>query len=952
LGGTLQGQTEEVTFRFRPPGPATNVYLAGTFNGWAPDKDRMTDEDGDGVYEITLDLAPGRYEYKFVADGTWYTDESASDFAPDGFGGRNSVLYVGGAAPEPKETYPITFRYAPSGPGPHNVFLAGTFNGWAPDKDRMTDEDGDGVYEITVQLAPGRYEYKFVVDGTWYTDETAGEFAPDGFGGRNSVLRVEPGGAVSSGPAATGKLHRVRFTYTPPRKPQKIFLAGSFNDWNPTATPMEDPDGDGTYEVTLILPGGSYPYKFVVDGNWVQDPKATESVPDGFGGQNSVVRVDDRFPEIRLEEGDGEIFTEGLGHRRTLAERNILSDTEVLFRTRAYRGDVEGVDLAVRTDGTWERLGMEPFSSDATFTHYEALLTSAEPLGIIRYAFVFRDGPREVWLGADGIRDDPSGLTPFVLDPATAEHLRVPEWARDAVIYQIFPERFYNGDPGNDPDFKEWYYEGKRRLPRVGPYNGEYYHLVKDWYDVSGLQKSPYRSDGKPDYFSFYGGDLAGVMEKLPYLADLGITAIYFNPIFQARSNHKYDAADYRKIDPHFGDAELFAELVRKAHELGIRIILDTVFNHTGDTHWAFQDCVKNGPKSRYWNWYEWKKWPLPDPIPPDFKPIDYYACWWGFGSLPELNFDLSRPNPDENPIQEIADAQPNMEVVRELLDTVRYWIETFDVDGFRLDVPNEVPFWFWKLFAQEVRRLKPDAYIVAEIWGDASEWIRPDLVDATMNYRYFRDPVLSWIAHGKGSAADFDRALAPGRFAYPPQSQQVMMNLLGSHDTPRFLTEAGGDVRRLMLAALFQMTYVGIPHVYYGDEVAMEGGKDPDCRRPFYWKWEEEPERRRVHDHYRRLIRLRREHAALRRGAFRTLLADGPVYAYARWNAEEALVVVLNNSPEEREVRIPLGEVSSLAQEGAYRDLLEGGAVPAVGGELSVVLGPYSGRVLQAPGE
>ncbi len=286
--------------------------------------------------------------------------------------------------------------------------------------------------------------------------------------------------------------------------------------------------------------------------------------------------------------------------------------------------------------------------------------------------------------------------------------------------------------------------------------------------------------------------------------------------------------------------------------------------------------------------------------------------------------------------------------MVDHLIGAASYWIRDLDVDGLRLDVPNEVPYWFWTEFTTTLRGIKPDLYIIAELWGDASDWIRPNMVDATMNYRYFREPVLKWIGRGEGTAASFGRELAPGRSVYPPQSQQVMMNLIDSHDTERFLRETKGDTRRLMLAATFQMTYVGAPHIYYGDEVAMDGGADPDCRRPFYWRYEDEPARVQVHDHYKRMVALRHELPALRRGSFTELLADGQVYAYARRLGDETVVVVLNNQDQPVSVTVPVGVLAGLPEQAGFADVLANVSVLATGGALEVSLEPVSGKVLR----
>lgn len=1048
--GALTGATTAtggVLFRHRAPG-ARDVFLAGSFNNWSTSQDRMTDPDGDGVFAITLPLTSGTYQYKFVADGNWKTDETAAGFVDDGFGGKNSVVEVaadgkvvdaagsagagapgagtggvtgnaatgtgaaaGNAAGGVGAGAPIdvTLRYQPVISGDRDIFVAGSFNGWLADRDRLTDTDGDGVFEITLSLPPGRYEYKYVVQGTWMTDENAAEFADDGFGGKNSVLFV---GAAAQPMDAEG-LFNVTFRHTPGGRPNTIVLAGTFNDWSTGATPMTDAEGDGTYEVTLVLPGGEYQYKFVVDGNWTTDLSAEGFADDGFGGKNSVIRVDARLSSVDMEVGDGSIFTDGISHQGSLAERNILSERLVTLRTKAYKNDVEGVILVwSENGGAWQTVLFTAFSDDVSMDHLEANLESTGALGRVEYGILYKDGDTALWLGESGFVEGkgsaagadlraalgggtdgrtggpggpaglagslslpnettaallatrPDGFVPFAFDPATAPRFETPAWVRDGIFYQIFPDRFLNANEKNDPKFDQWYYEGKTRLPRVGKHNGEYYHFVEDWNDITGLTTSPYRSDGRPDYFSFYGGDIEGVRQKLGYLRDLGITIIYFNPVFEAKSNHRYDAASYENIDPKLGTNDEFRKFVDEAHALGIRVILDTVFNHTGNSHWAFKDCVEKGKDSPYWNWYEWKKWPLP--TSGEFKAEDYYECWWGFGDLPDVNFDLKNAKTVENGIADIEKATPNQEVVDYLLESTRFWLTELDVDGLRLDVPNEVPYWFWKLFAAEVKKAKPDAYIIAELWGDASATVGPGMFDATMNYRYFRDPVTKWLAQGKGSAAEFDRELAPGRFVYPPQAQQAMMNLLDSHDTVRFRTQAGGDTRRLRLATLFQMTYVGAPHIYYGNEVAMEGGGDPDCRRPFPWASVDEPDRKETLAWFTQLTALRKGSEALRRGAFKTLLAEGPIYAYARQAGDETIVVVLNNSDRAVEVDVPVGAVvgdggtlttlvgnagvgaGAGAGTGSGARATQGGASSAAaGGKVRVSLGPLSGEVL-----
>jgi glycosidase len=719
---------------------------------------------------------------------------------------------------------------------------------------------------------------------------------------------------MSEGTASDAGLKKVTFTFTPTGHYEQVFLAGTFNGWSTDATPMQRKGN--RFEISLPLPMGDYQYKFVADGQWITDEKAERFHPDGYGGRNSVVVVDESFQPWDMARGDGDMMTEGLRHSDDAWERSLSPDGTITIRARAWMGDVEMVTL------TWHDIKdslpglarpcppgmgnpMVLVDSDGTYDYYGIQVG----LPSFYYYFTFIDGPMRVILDEKGVRDaSERDIRPFHFDASQVAAFSTPDWVKDAVIYQIFPERFANGNSANDPDFSEWYYEGLTTLPPSGKTNGEYFHLITDWYDVAGLNVSPYKTDGKPDWNSFYGGDIAGVRQNLDYLEDLGITAIYFNPIFEAKSNHKYDAADYMKIDPHFATNEEFAAFVADCHGRGIRVIIDLAINHTGHTFWAFVDARERGRESEYWDWYEWKQWPIPgNKVWTPANASDYYDCWWNFGQMPNLNFDLAHAGQDEQKIKDIADAQPNWPVVNHLLEMAEYWLEEADVDGYRLDVASDVPFWFWELFRERVKQTKSDAYIVGELWGASPEWINGKYFDATMNYKFFRDPVLAFIARGDITAPEFDRALAPGRLIYQQEGVQVMMNLLASHDTERFLTTAGGDVRRLKLALLFGMTYVGAPTVYYGDEVAMVGGGDPDCRRPFYWKWPDEAERVGLHDYCRNLIRLRQEHRCLARGDFRTLLAEGTVFAYHRSVPGDEAIILLNAGTEETMVSVPV---------------------------------------------
>lgn len=438
-----------------------------------------------------------------------------------------------------------------------------------------------------------------------------------------------------------------------------------------------------------------------------------------------------------------------------------------------------------------------------------------------------------------------------------------PEWVKHAVFYQIFPERFENGDRANDPE------------------------NVQPW-------------GTPPTSNNFLGGDLRGIIKRLDYLADLGITAIYLNPIFQASSNHKYNTYNYYRIDPHFGNLATFHELIEQAHRKDIRIILDGVFNHCGRGFFAFHDLLENGQASPYANWFHVRSWPVNayvDQVPPN------YRCWWNVRSLPEFNTD-------HGPVR------------RYLLDVARYWIEQ-GADGWRLDVPNEIADHdFWREFRRVVKQTNPDAYIVGEIWEDAQPWLDGTQFDAVMNY-LLRDLCRDFLAHERIDSHTFATGVEDLLQRYPQEATQAQLNLLGSHDTARFLTEAGGAVHKLFPTILLQMSLPGAPCIYYGDEIGMAGEKDPHCRACFPWErgaWNEQ-----VYSWVRRCIALRHRYPALRTGAFRTLRAAPAtrLYAFARWDEEHRIVVVLN--PDERPASINLSCPEVLPGEGSLRDAVSG---------------------------
>jgi glycosidase len=407
----------------------------------------------------------------------------------------------------------------------------------------------------------------------------------------------------------------------------------------------------------------------------------------------------------------------------------------------------------------------------------------------------------------------------------------VPAWVKDAIFYQIFPERFANANPRNDP-------------PKVEPWGA--------------LPKSK----------SYFGGDLQGIINKLDYIQSLGVNCLYLNPIFESNSNHKYHAKDYLKIDPAFGDEKVFKQLVDGCHSRGIRIILDAVWNHSGTDFFAFEDIKKNGKKSKYVKWFNIYSFPVGPPSKPN------YECWWNLGDLPKL-------------------MTHNPEVRDYLYKVTEKWMK-FGIDGWRLDVPNEIPHPFWIEWRKLVKRLNPDAYIVGEIWDDATPWLKGDQFDAVMNYR-FRKACLDFFVHEKTTSSEFGNALQTTLRSYPQEANYAMQNLLGSHDTERFLTLCKGDKQRMKLAWLFQMTYLGAPMIYYGDEIGMEGGKDPDCRRTMIW--DEAKQDRELLAEMKKLIQMRNENPVFTNGDFEIVeMNNRHLFVFTRQFKNHQAVVVLNN--------------------------------------------------------
>ncbi|MCT4612540.1 MAG: glycoside hydrolase family 13 protein [Clostridia bacterium] len=442
---------------------------------------------------------------------------------------------------------------------------------------------------------------------------------------------------------------------------------------------------------------------------------------------------------------------------------------------------------------------MEVEAEDELFKYYVAEVNPEDCNNRVGYIFKIIEDEETYYYGSRGLNH----ISEISLEEMRKEIFnfpyvnnvdihRVPKWVKNATFYQIFVERFSNGDPSINPD------------------------NIVSW-------------DAEPKWDNFFGGDIRGIINNLSHIEDLGITALYLTPVFKATTNHKYDTVDYMEIDPHFGTKEDFKELVDKCHARGIKVMLDAVFNHSSYMFDKFQDIMKNGENSKYVDWYHIKEFPV------DINKVNYETFEY-VHNLPKLNTE-------------------NKEVKEYLLNVAKYWTEEFKIDGWRLDVANEVDHVFWREFRELVKSINEDIYICGEIWHNAFEWNRGDQFDSTMNYP-LSNAMVDYFAHNKMSTDEFIKLTSRLKINNTKQVNEIMFNLLGSHDTPRILTTCKGDKFKLMAAATFQLLYTGTPCIYYGTEIGMLGEGDPDCRRGMIWDqsdWEKD-----IYNFYKKIISIR----------------------------------------------------------------------------------------------
>lgn len=630
------------------------------------------------------------------------------------------------------------------------------------------------------------------------------------------------------------------FRLVPPRVVRTVYLAGSFNGWDKGATPMVK-DGDA-YTVSIKLKPGRYEYKFVLDGeDWITDPKGT-SVSDGNGHMNSVLSLMPYDYTKPASPNDGVIAMSALEHRTEVPYFNLdRGQLSLTFRERP--NDTASTVLVVKGKGTFPMVGTD---LDEMYRQYKVSIPW-DRKSDLSYHFELKDGGKTFTYGPAGLNDKKD----FRVDAATFRPFTVPGWVEKGVIYQIFPDRFDNGDKRNDPK------------------------NVVAW-------------DSKPTFDNHFGGDIAGIEKHVDYLQDLGISTLYLNPIFRSNSNHRYDTIDYLKIDPEVGTNEEFGALTRDLKQHHIRTVVDGVFNHTATQFFAFDDVVKKAQASNYTHWYTFKSFPVRVEENPN------YVAWYNFPSMPKLN-------------------HANPETRAYLLNVPKYWSQHADIAGWRLDVANEVPMDYWRDFRKTLKGIDPDMWIMGEEWGNASSWLTGDQWDSVMDYP-FRGAVLAFVGtDGNGKPSELLKSLNGVYGMYAPQVSRNAMNLLSSHDTPRIRTLCGGDADLAKLAAAIQFTWAGTPSIYYGDELGMLGDKDPDNRRCM--DWAHANAQNGFLTYYRKLIAIRNANPALQSGDPVTLKANDEqgTATYARVLDRKVVYVALNRSSVTREIVIPkVGDVGT----------------------------------------
>lgn len=841
-------------------------------------------------------------------------------------------------------------------------------------------------------------------------------------------------------------------------KADKVEIAGNFNSWKPDTEPIYHFEGTN-YEVTLASPEGVYEYKYLIDGKWYPENRNSKLVI----GENGALfaQGDLGTGKFVYEAIDKNTNLKAIVHKYdSLQYFNKLSDSEYEFKIRTQMNDVERayISIVLHEEDNYEMIYELERYQDKTngFDYFERIINFGKEAKKLLYYFILEDnGTRAYFNGTTLSYSKPKRLVVNTTSK-DIQLFNVPNWAKEAIWYNIFPDRFYNGNHYNDPIFNEFGPEAFKPNILHEQNFVEEYKWEKSNNVISHFDRNRWTSDFREQtiweklgereidyslkYARMYGGDLQGIKEKIPYMKELGINAVWLNPVFFSYQNHKYGANDFRHISPDFGTIKtsgethgveinrnnkygnksyvdvlgnkattsselkllevnlkgenrgkngygetedpatwvwtesdlIMVDLIKEFHKNGIRVIFDGVFNHSSSEHWTFNMVLADGENSKYKDWYKFTDFGQHVQITDDMsdeqafetlianRKRTIYNAWGGFDSLPEFNtfnqeykeyiFNITRKwmyGPDGKESEN--------------------WMEDDGIDGWRLDVPNCLENQnFWNEWREVVKGSKKDSYITAELWGNASGDINGgNKFDTVMNYEWLKTVIGFFINQSreggvryKLKAQDFFNELREKRTWYPYQALQASQNLNGSHDTDRLYSRIVNDVVGrnleegkqlekgyngirpdlasnnhpnttidwrnspikpkdiLKLISIFQMTYIGAPMLFYGDEVGMWGATDPYCRKPMLWKeflYDNEKNPSHINQNevyeqkvdsdlfewYKKLIRIRLENKTLVYGKFREVFADNErdVIAYERVIEDQLIIVVINNS-------------------------------------------------------
>lgn len=841
-------------------------------------------------------------------------------------------------------------------------------------------------------------------------------------------------------------------------KADKVEIAGNFNGWKPDTEPIYHFEGTN-YEVTLASPEGVYEYKYLIDGKWYPENRNRKLVI----GENGALfaQGDLGTGKFVYEAIDKNTNLKAIVHKYdSLQYFNKLSDSEYEFKIRTQMNDVERayISIVLHEEDNYEMIYELERYQDKTngFDYFERIINFGKEAKKLLYYFILEDnGTRAYFNGTTLSYSKPKRLVVNTTSK-DIQLFNVPNWAKEAIWYNIFPDRFYNGNHYNDPIFNEFGPEAFKPNILHEQNFVEEYRWEKSNNVISHFDRNRWTSDFREQtiweklgereidyslkYARMYGGDLQGIKEKIPYMKELGINAVWLNPVFFSYQNHKYGANDFRHISPDFGTIKtsgethgveinrnnkygnksyvdvlgnkattsselkllevnlkgenrgkngygetedpatwvwtesdlIMVDLIKEFHKNGIRVIFDGVFNHSSSEHWTFNMVLADGENSKYKDWYKFTDFGQHVQITDDMsdeqafetlianRKRTIYNAWGGFDSLPEFNtfnqeykeyiFNITRKwmyGPDGKESEN--------------------WMEDDGIDGWRLDVPNCLENQnFWNEWREVVKGSKKDSYITAELWGNASGDINGgNKFDTVMNYEWLKTVIGFFINQSreggvryKLKAQDFFNELREKRTWYPYQALQASQNLNGSHDTDRLYSRIVNDVVGrnleegkqlekgyngirpdlasnnhpnttidwrnspikpkdiLKLISIFQMTYIGAPMLFYGDEVGMWGATDPYCRKPMLWKeflYDNEKNPSHINQNevyeqkvdsdlfewYKKLIRIRLENKTLVYGKFREVFADNErdVIAYERVIEDQLIIVVINNS-------------------------------------------------------